>query len=180
MKNRIYFLFTAAFISLLASSCIKEKLESDNLSGEWTYSTVRYSYLRNDTVLIDSTFTESGWMNITNNSPINGSYGGTTYGDFASGRARLPFELAQGFVYVTQGEIAFSMSSQRKPKASFRNKYEGIMMYWRDNVSQYNTFSTSITLINHNTLQMRIRTHVTPYEDDVSNEQKFDIELKRK
>jgi hypothetical protein len=180
MKKSFYLLFTAACISLLASSCVKEKLEGDNFTGEWTYSSIRYSYLRNDTVLIDSSFAESGRMNITNNSPIKGNYGGTVYGDYASGRARLPFEISKGFVYMTEGEIAFSQNIPRKPKASFRNKYDGIIMYWRDNVSAYNTFATNMTLINHNTLHMRILTHSTIYGDDISNEQKFEIEFKRK
>lgn len=180
MKKQLPFFLLTVAITLLSSSCIKEKLDDESISGEWTYSTVRYSYLRNDSILVDSTFSESGWMNITNNSPIAGNYGGTQYGDYASGRARLPFETALSHIYVTQGEIAFSMGIERKPKASFRNKYDGILMYWRDNVSAYDIFETSMTLINHNTLHMRILTHYSIHDDDITNEQKFEIEFKRK
>ncbi len=170
-----YKLFCFLCLLALGSSCSKEKLDNNSLQGKWTASSMRYVRLVDDTSVKNETLLENLSLDITNTAQEE-NRGGTVYGDYASGRARMPFVYNATFgnlpdkPNIAEGKILFSKTIKQKPAVSYRDKYDGFIAFQPDNINEPVIYPTRMTLINDKTLTMRIRLTPENYPDDPRNE----------
>ncbi len=124
MKNYFSILF-GFFILLSLSSCKKEKLDVDSLTGSWKYSEVQYTGN-----FADSTTIQSGIFTFKKSTETL-SAGGTVYGEELEGIGDFPalFEGVNGepLADVTK---EFKLSKQADPSNyNYKNFYTGIYAY---------------------------------------------------
>lgn len=179
MRSAKYFFI---FLALVLAACSKEKMDKKSLSGKWTFTSMRYVRVV-DTLVRDEIINQGGYIDFTGEYPEE-NRGGTVYGDYASGRAKLPFiyEANRGMPNnpnFVEGKILFSKTIHEKPAITYQDKYMGHVLFAPDNVNGYTTYYTNMTMIDDKTLTLRVQVTRENVNDDVRNENGFYITLTR-
>jgi hypothetical protein len=122
------------FVSGILSSCLKEKLDPENIEGTWQYETVRYTGNYSDTMVKQKgTFSFKKSTNVYN-------AGGTVYGDFCEGSGDFPsLSVGNGGTgQLFQRKIDFSLTKPSEPSNyNYRNLYEGSYGYFSQGLNNY-------------------------------------------
>jgi len=168
---------------MVLQACKKEKLEPSVLSGKWSCKTITYSRLVGDTGIARTVLNESAFIDFTNEYPAE-NRGGTVYGDYASGRTKLPFVYGTQIpetLFMLEGRLLFTQSIEQKPDWSFRNKYNGLILFQPYNMNglDYVTYGTKITLLEEDQMLITFSLSPTNFYYDTVKQNYFELLLIR-
>lgn len=142
----IFFLFFA----FLLSSCLKEKLDPESLSGSWKYEAARFTGNKADSLVpLEGVFTFQ---------KSTGTYnaGGTVYGDFCMGSGDFP-----GLNEKNPGSKAFTykqdmnLTKAHEPdNYNYRNFYTGVYGFLYQGTNYYAPIR--ISMVSKNEIVIRL------------------------
>lgn len=143
-------------------SCEKENIKKEEISGKWKYDSYRYLRTSRNGNVSDTIINSPGGIIEFTNDKTEENRGGTIYGDFASGNARIPLFYDPS---NQQHELPASLPMENcymllgknsNPKTeSFDDHYQGLTLFGIGNGANYSVYTTYMYRVDNNTINVK-------------------------
>lgn len=140
MKKTINIMFFGLGLVLL-SSCLKDKLDPESISGTWQFNEVQLlGNVADSSAKLIGTFTFAKSTSTYN-------AGGTVYGDFCDGKGDFPvlFQTQNGPAQLSKNFLEFKLTKGQEPgNYNYLNFYTGTYGYLFQGLNYYGSIRMSL------------------------------------